>query len=117
LDSLRNTAGLVLIGLAVVNFSPQNQYLMYDKSQTVIKKIPFTTHKMRVFKTAASDLAVGQKVIYFEVMGENGPKSDPFETTIKSACYEICGSTLVNVEGKKGGVDIAHIQLKEVSNV
>jgi hypothetical protein len=84
---------------------------MYEKSQTVIKKIPYTTHKMRVFKTTPADLAVGQTVIYFEVMGENGPKSEPFETTVVSECWEASGSTLVKVAGKSGGVDIGHIQL------
>ena len=84
---------------------------MYDKSQTVIKKIPYTTHKMRVFKTTPADLTVGQTVIYFEVMGENGPKSEPFETTVVSQCWEASGSTLVMLAGKRGGVDIGHIQL------
>lgn len=84
---------------------------MYDKSQTEIKKIPFTTLKKRVFKTTPADLSVGQKVVYFDFMGENGPKSEPFTTMIQSNCWEACGSTLVKVEGKSGGVDIQHIQL------
>lgn len=92
-------------------FSPKIECKMYDKSQTVIKKIPYTPHKMRVFKTTPDDLTVGQAVIYFEVMGENGPKSEPFETTIKSECWLASGSMVVNIEGKRGCVNIGHIQL------
>lgn len=83
----------------------------FDKSQTKIVTIPFTTHKKRVFKTASDDLSIGKKVVYFSAMGEDGPKSDPFETTIQSECWEASGSTLVKIEGKSGGVDIQHIQL------
>jgi len=84
---------------------------MFDKSQTVIKKIPHTTHKMRVFKTTANDLKIGQKVIYWDVIGEDGPKSEPFETTIQSECWDVCGSMMVKVDRKSGGVCIDHIQL------
>lgn len=66
---------------------------------------------MRVFKTTTDDLKIGQKVIYFEVMGDDGPKSEPIQTKITSECWEVCGSMLVKIDGKSGGVDIQHIQL------
>jgi len=85
--------------------------IAFDKAQTKVIKIPYTTAKKRVFKTTLKDLSIGQNVIYWEVLGDDGPKCEPLKTSITSEVWEACGSTLVKVDSKRGGVCIEHIQL------
>ena len=75
-------------------------------------KIPYVNAYKTVFDTKESQIPVGTSVNYYSIIGENGPKCEPFPTTIRSEPWKLGdGSVVVKVEGKSGGVAIEHLEL------
>lgn len=52
-------------------------------------------------------VSIGDTVEFTEIMGRT--RSEQFKT--KSEAYEMCGSAVVQLEGKRGCVDIEHCRL------
>lgn len=59
----------------------------------------------------ANDIKVGQRVVYYNIIKEDGTKIDPKIVYIDSEPWEVGGQMVCKIVGIRGGVSIKHLQL------
>lgn len=59
----------------------------------------------------ANEIKVGQRVVYYNIIKQDGTKIDPKIVYIDSEPWEVCGQMVCKVVGIRGGVSIKHLDL------
>jgi len=60
------------------------------------------------------EIKIGVPVTFYGVITKAGEKLNPVESTITSECWDVCGSTVCEIDGIRGGIDITHLELRDV---